>query len=147
MILTTAERRSTFFVGKPVLSLLCHRFIRFALGATWRFQRAKYLDERAKGEIISNRLATSSTLHRLACSNEWTSCMFPRSFPRAHLFLNCWIVNFSGVIKSAIPSNGGLNFLDVKHYFAELWLFDLCSRFRIQALSFGSRGSYFSLQS
>jgi hypothetical protein len=73
--------------------------------------------------------------------------MFPRSFPPAHLFLNCCIVNFSGVIKSAIPSNGGLNFLDVKHYFAELWLFDLCSRFRIQALSFGSRGSYFSLKS
>jgi hypothetical protein len=94
MILTTAERRSTFSVGKPVLSSLCHRFIRFALDATWRFQRAKYLDERAKGKIISNRLATLSTLHRLGCSNEWTSCMFPRSFPPAHLFLNCCIVKF-----------------------------------------------------
>jgi hypothetical protein len=74
--------------------LLRHRLIRFALGATWRFQRAKYLDERAKREIISSRLATSSTLHRLARSNEWTSCMFSRSFPPAHLFLNCCIVKF-----------------------------------------------------
>lgn len=90
----TAERGSTFSVGKHVLSLLRHRFIRFALGATWRFQRAKYLDERAKREIISSRLATSSTLHRLARSNEWTSCKFSRSFPPAHLFLNCCTVKF-----------------------------------------------------
>ncbi len=94
IILTTAERRSTFSLGSHVLSLLRHRFIRFALGATWRFQRAKYLDERAKREIISNRFATSSTLQRLARSNEWTPCMFSRSFPPAHLFLNNCIVKF-----------------------------------------------------